>query len=317
MIQQIATATPLLATVAVIVFVALTLGELYRRRGGTEQRAEAAGKSAGETLGRAVSFVAGMYLTLLGSFIKGILKFTPGRGSIGDSLIVAGHKLQLRKHDAIVNVIYGDGVVKPQPATWESEQKAFHTTNDEWFSAEGIGFNPKRLNGKVPVVWALRDSNEVTEPLEAVIARARKLGRFLPYEQPSGDPDVAVDIDPNNYNRGEGAAGRQAARADGGNAGPKLDGTVVSFREGYEMFGSKVSQEKMKDAEKRGKLAALQVSNMGDNWKYILAIIGAFALGLFGPALAGQIAGGAGGAVSGGLPELGGIGLWLLPPGVV
>jgi hypothetical protein len=314
MIHQIATATPLLATVAGIVLVAIILGEVYRRRGGNEQSAESAGQSAGETLGRGLSFVAGMYLKLLGSFIKGILKWLPGRASIGNSLIVTGHKIQMRNYDAIVNVIYGDGVVKPRPATWLSEKSAFKTNNDELFSAKGIGFNPKRLNGKVPVVWALRDSNEVTEPLEAVIARARKLGRFLPYEQPSGDPDVAVDIDPNNYDRGDGAAGRQAARADGGAADPQLDGTVVSFREGYELFGSKVEQEDMKDAEKRGKLAALELVSESGMMGPVMYIAFGFMLAILAFTVMGS---GGGGSIGGSLPSIGSFGLWIMPPGVL
>lgn len=269
---------------------------------------EASGESAGDSTGHVITAVIGAITSFFGGFARGILKWMPGRGSIGDALVVSGHRVQMRKYDAIVNVIYGDGVVKPRPATWESDRTAFKTNNGEMYSAKGVGYDPKRLHGKVPVVWALRDSHEITEPLEAVIGRARRMGKFMPYEGPDGNPDVAVDIDPNNLPRGEGVAGRQAARADGGDtASMDMSGTIVSFREGYELFGSKVPQEAMQNAEDRGKFAALQLLGGRSEWRVILYVLGGVALGLFGPSIASQIAtagSSAAGGMSGGIGNL-------------
>ncbi len=263
--------------------------------------------------------------------ILGILgKIPKVGGDVADGLINAGNKMKLKKADVICNVIYGDGVVIPRKATWESDKTAFVTDNDETFYAKGIGYDPKRLNGKIPTVWALRASSEITEPLESAIATARQLGRFQEFTRAGGQPDVAVDIDPNGYDYGPGvgrpreqamtdggvAAGHQR-RTPGGGAPETGDytGTVVSFRDAFEMFGGKIDQEEMQQQETRGKLAALNMQDWGNNWKYILALLAAFALGLLGPAIASRIAGSASGVISGGLN----IGLTIVPalPGVV
>lgn len=230
---------------------------------------------------------------LLGPFV-GFWRKMKGGASIGESFIIAGYKMRLRSgSDAIVNVIYGDGVVKPRSAKFHSDGTYFETDNGERFSARAEGFQPRRMAGKVPVVWALRAGSEVTDPLEAPIARARRLGNFEPFERQDGKSDIAVDIGPDSIHDG------REVSADGGN--PGMDGQVISFREAYEQFGSKVTNEDMEDQETRGKLAALDFAE-SDTWKWILAILGAMLLGLFGPALATKVAGGAAGGVGGGVP---------------
>ena len=303
-------------------------------RSGSDRSRPAAEASAGVTVRflMAIATVAGMVLdgvriflenVILGLFVSKIPKLGP---KVADGLINAGYKAKKRKADAIVNVIYGDGVVVPRPANWQSEQTAFKTSNGEWYYAKGIGFNPRRMNGKVPLVWALRDGAEITEPLEAPITNARKLQRFVPFQRPGGEPDVAVDIDPNGYDYGPGV-GRpsEEAVADGGTvtrgvgidrpkappseaaSPPEYNGTIVSFRDAYELFGSKITQEDMQDQETRGKLAVLDW-NRRDQMKVLLFMLLAFLAGLFGPGLANQIGSSGGSAIQNGID----IGLWIV-----
>lgn len=255
-------------------------------------------------------------------FMGGLLKRIPKvRGGVAEGLVVAGHNMRKASGDVICNVIYGDGVVVPRRATWHSEDKVFETDNGEEFSAQGVGFDPKRIHGKVPVVWAIRDAAEITEPLEAAIANAKRNGRFRPFQRAEG-PDVAVDIDPDNYGAGQGVGtnGGQPV-ADGGMAvdrsvrsgqneeGRSVDGQVISFREGYKLFGSKIDQEDMKRQETRGKLAALEDDPWGTA-KTVLYVFAAFALGLFGPSLATQLAGG-------GSDVVGNVGVPMLLPDIL
>lgn len=325
-----------IAALAAVLLVGLYGASRYRKRKQADPDSEPAERAAGvgSAAGKGIKTVIDGWLVGIGAFIYGFLKWVPKSGAIGDSLMNAGAKVKKRKGDVLINVIYGDGVVVPRSATWKSKERHFETGNGEQFSARGIGFDPKRLNGKIPVVWALRASAEVTEPLEAAIANARKLGRFEPFQRASGEPDVAVDIDPNGFEFGPGVGrpGRQEPVPDGGHVGQagavgaavrgaqaraaqadhetNYKGQIISFREGFELFGSKVTEEDMKNQEVRGKLAALNVKDWGGNWKYILALLAAFALGLFGPGLAAQIASGAGGVIEGGGPN---IPIWLLP----
>lgn len=233
---------------------------------------------------------------LLGPFI-GFWKRMKGGASLGESLLIAGYKMRLRSNgDAIMNVIYEDGVVKPRAANYHSDGTYFETENGEKYSARGIGFNPRRMAGKVPLVWALRTSSEVTEPLEAPIARARKMGSFELMERPDGNQDIAVDIDPNSMDRPQ-----SQAVADGGVA--NKDGTVISFREGFELFGSKVTQEDMQNQEDRGKLAALDWTDQGGVMtilKYILL----FLAGAFSTQIPALVGGATSGGVGTGLPLL-------------
>lgn len=303
-------------------------------------------------LGHVVNGFAIFVKTLFLAPLSKVPKIGP---QMAAGLIKLGYKLRLKKGDVIVNVIYEDGVVKPRAGQYQSEKTAFETDNGEIFYAKGIGYDPKRLEGEIPVVWALRAGSEITEPLEAAIANARQLGRFQQFTQPGGDPDVAVDINPDGYDRGSGidanakatqpvpdggvSAGAQAGAriGNGGQAqqgqrreppapetdGDDYDGQIVSYRIGHELFGTKVAQDEMQRQETRGKLAALDALGGMDNWKTYLAILAAFALGLLGPALAGRLAGSSGDAIAGGaesLPVM--IGPWVhqlfaVLPGVV
>lgn len=259
--------------------------------------------STGEKIGALIAgFLAHAANGLSKPFI-GFWKRMKGGATIAESLLVAGYKIRLRrKGDVIVNVIYEDGIVKPRAAQYNSDGPYFETDNDEKFYAGGLGYSPKRIAGKVPVVWAMSIGSEITEPLEAPIAQARRLGQDAQVERHDGKEDIAVELDPNQS--------AQSAMADGGL--PAMNGWAVSWREAFELFGSKVTNEELNQQEERGFLAAMNFRR-GDTWKWLLAVLGAFALGLFGPSLAASIAGGAASGGGGGglssLPLLLGVGI--------
>ena len=204
----------------------------------------------------------------------------PKTGGLADAFLNAGHKMKMKATgaDVIANVIYPDGVVVPRAAWWNSDEMSYKTDNGETFSAEGIGFDPKRVNGKFPVIWALREGAEVTEPLEAYVGTQWRLGNWHEYARSDGGADIAIDATT------PGAAGR-----------------ALSFRDGWRLFGSKITQEDMSLQAQRAKLAELD-GQMSDGLKLVLVGAGGLVIGMFGPALAAKLAGGASGAVGGGIP---------------
>ena len=209
-----------------------------------------------------------------------LLNKTPKTGGLADGLFNAAHKMKLKATgaDVICNVIYPDGVVIPRAAWWQSDESAYLTDRGEKFSAKGIGFDPKRLNGKFPVVWALREGSEITEPLEAYMGTQRRVGNWQTYARSDGGQDIAVDA-----------------------VTPGADGRALSYSDGWRLFGSKITQEDMNLQAQRAKLAELD-GQMSDGLKMVLVGAGGLVLGMFGPALAAKLAGGASGAIGGGIP---------------
>ena len=242
----------------------------------TAERAAESVARVGGGLGTAL----GSIWLLFATFGYVLLRYTPKTGGIADAFLNAGHKMKLKATgaDVLVNVIYPDGVVVPRAGFWNSDEASYIADNGESFSAKGIGFDPKRVNGKFPVVWALREGAEVTEPLEAYISGQRKLGNWEQYARSDGGRDVAVDA-----------------------WTPGADGRALSFFDGWRLFGSKVTQEDMNLQAQRAKLAELD-GQMSDGIKMVLVGAGGLVLGMFGPALATKLAGGASGAIGGGLP---------------
>ncbi|WP_224332878.1 hypothetical protein [Haloprofundus halobius] len=233
-----------------------------------------AGK-AGRTIGGTIAAAVKGWCVFWMALVYWSLKPIPRTGALGAALINAGHKIVMKttSADVICNVIYGDGVVATRGATWNSQDAEYETTNGEKFSAKGIGFAPKRVNGKFPVVWALREGREITEPLEAYMGTQRRLGNYEPHARADGGRDVAIDAETSGY-----------------------EGRALSFRDGWRLFGSKVTQEDMGNQAKRAKLAELDFSRSDTLW-VLLAALGGVALGLFGPALATSIAGGGSGTI--------------------
>ena len=243
-----------------------------------ESRAELWGRKAGQLLlmtGK--GWFAGVY-----AFVAGMLSKWPRKVDLADKYIRKAYDFKRRVSgaDVLVNVIYGDGMVVPRAGYWQSKEMEYHTENGEKFSARGVGFDPKRIAGKVPVVWALRESAEITEPLEAYMGGQRRLGNAQPHVRTDGGDDIAVHAETAGY-----------------------QGRALSFADGWRLFGSKVTQEDMDLQEKRGKLAELDSDGMSSEVKLVLAFVGGALLAWFGPALALKILGGAdAGSMLSGLP---------------
>lgn len=263
-------------------------GEDLRRRGEQAYR-------AGETVATYLSRALRGWAILMYRFLTGLLSKVPKTGALADAVILGGYKWKkkLTGADVLVHTIYGDGVVLPSAGYWQSDESEYLTEHGERFSAKGVGFDPKLIGGKVPAVWALREGREITEPIEAYMGAQRRLGNYEPHVRPDGGTDVAIDAETGGY-----------------------DGRALSFRDGWDLFGSKITQEDMDLAEKRGKIAELEGRYLSNEVKTVLLVLGGVALGLFGPALAASIAGGAsggGGGFGGGMGALPGLGGVLLP----
>jgi hypothetical protein len=260
---------------------------------GVDEARLAKATATGERVGAILAKALGGWGKLLYAFFAGVLRFVPRSGKIADGAIISAYKFKKKvtNADVLVNTIYGDGVVIPSAGYWQSDELGYKTENGERYSARGIGFDPKLIGGKVPVVWALREGREITEPLEAYMGGQRRRGRYEPHLRPDGGRDIAIDAETRGY-----------------------DGLALSFRDGWRFFGSKVTQEDMDLAEKRGKIAELEDRYLSNDIKMLLVGAGGLCLGLFGPALAASIAGSGGGAVGGGgLPTLPGLGGAIVP----
>ncbi|WP_396614087.1 hypothetical protein ACH9L7_20300 (plasmid) [Haloferax sp. S1W] len=252
---------------------------------GNPQIAKKLGEGAGEITGLAMKGL----LSLVAIPVYLILRIVPKSHKLGEALVDAGYKLMLKTTgaDTIVNQIYGDGVVKPTAGSWHSDEHEFETADGQAYKADRLGF-PYRQNGKYAMVWALREGREITDPLEAYMGGQRRLGNYDEHLRTDGSgKDVAIHAETEGY-----------------------DGRALSFRDGWRLFGSKVTQQDMKRQETRGKLAELDWSTRQQLY-LVLIFAGGLALGMFGPALAQSIAGGGGGG--GGSV---GISLLLTVPGV-
>jgi hypothetical protein len=245
---------------------------------GVLDNARSSGRSVGNRLGDFVVMAFSGLLSLFAIPLYLVLRIVPKSQNLGQSFVNVGYKLLLKTTggDTIVNEIYGDGVVKPKPASWQSDEHEFRTVDGEAYKADKLGF-PYRHDGKFGVAWALREGREVTDPLEAYIGGQRRRGNFEEHLRTDGaGKDVAILAETEGY-----------------------EGRALSFRDGWRLFGSKVTQEDMKRQETRGKLAELDWSTRQQLY-LVLVFAGGLALGMFGPALAQSIAGG-GGGIGGGL----------------
>ncbi|REA03489.1 hypothetical protein DEQ92_10350 [Haloferax sp. Atlit-6N] len=235
-------------------------------------------RKAGDASGGLVyNFFRGWWVFWVSFWLK-VLRFVPRTNKLGDKVIDAGYKLKLKTTgaDTITHVIYGDGVIAPRASSWHTTENEFRSENDERFKTDEQGI-PYRMLGKYPVAWALGKYAETTDPIEAFMGGQRRRGEFEPTATTDGGTDVAI----------------HAEVAD-----DEYDGRVISFRDGYRLFGSKVTQEDMSLQGTRAKLAELDWSRK-EQLYLVLVGLGGVALGLFGPALAASIAGSASGTGGG------------------
>ncbi|WP_323190752.1 hypothetical protein [Halostella sp. PRR32] len=185
-----------------------------------------------------------------------VLRYIPKSGNIADGMIKGGMnmKRKVTGADALVMAAYGDRQVYPRAARWNSEETEYQTLNGESYSAAGEGHSPYQMFGQVPVVWTLRESAEVFEPVQAYLAAERDLGRYAERPMADGGKDVLVD-----------------AQAPGG-----ADGLVLSWEKAFEMHYQKITQEDLEEQNDLGRMAEM---DDGGN-KFAFYLIGAVVLGV-------------------------------------
>lgn len=282
------------------------------------KRGKEAGQRAGHTLMLIPIFIINACLGVTGGIGAAIIGKLPKRTAVYRKFIKMGYQGMYEKTDAhmIANTIYGDGEMIPRPAELDSEKQQVKTSNGEEWTVEN-GVHPVRV-GKAPVVTGGADDHELYDHVAARIAEAVDASPHN-YQE--------VKRTPAGYKPVDSQAGGEAAMADGAGtiAQPastfddiwvdisgeeESDGMIISMQKAYEMHWDQGSSEEMQNQETRGILAAKDPA--GANKKalmYVLLLLGGIALGLFGPALASQLAPSAGGAGGGG----GGIAIALIP----
>ena len=252
-----------------------------------------------------------------------VLNHLPKGVAIGQALHKAGINVIRKNGDAqfVAYTIYGDGEMIPRPAGIDSETQWVETDNgEEWVAENGVDLC--RV-GDAPVAFGVADDHEMVSPIRARLAEKIDSGGENWRVIREHDTGHVEDV---NYGRVPAAGGAAAngARADGGMAkGPMptenltpefddvwvdlsnwvndADGMVVSMKKAYETTHQKGSSEALNDAETRGRIAERFNDNQ-TKWAIylVMALLGGLLLGLFGPALAQNIAGSAGGAGGGG-----------------
>jgi len=272
----------------------------------------------GEPTGKAMArIVLWPFLAIAGvakGFVWGILGIFPKRTAVYRRLIKAGYQGLYHKTDAhvVANTIYGDGAMIPRPAEVDSETGNLETNNDEWWTVEN-GLETTRV-GDVPVTTGVADHHELVDHVGARVAEAVDMGghRYQPVEDNGqGVEPVDLDADGRRTQAATDGAGQLAPRPsntfddiwiDVSNPEPANDGMIVSMKKMYQMHFDRAGSEEMEQQETRGILAAQDPKSQARMTLYVALALGAgVALGLFGPALASQLAGASGGG-GGGVP---------------
>ena len=186
-----------------------------------------------------------------------VLRAIPRSEALADSLIESG--LNLKKNatgaDAIALSAYGDRKVTAQPSWWQSEGTKYETANGEEYSAKSEGHMPFNMYG-VDVIFTLRKSAEVFEPIQAYLAAQKEIGNWAAWVREEDDKRQAViGSDP----------------PDG------ADGMVLDWNKAWEEYYQKITQEDLERQNKIGRLAEL-----GDEAKtrVVLLVLGAFVAGM-------------------------------------
>lgn len=271
------------------------------------------GGKIGRSLGRFLVWVLLLPVRVVRGLAWGLAGKFPGRKKVYVGMIKAGYKGLYKKTSAqvVANTIYGDGEAVPRPAAIDGDTGNLETSNGEEWTVES-GLQPTFI-GDVPVVTGVADHHELVDHVGARIAEAVDL---------SSRRHQAVERTQNGVRPTRPAANghSQQAATDGGhsvlgetmtfddiwvdtsNPDDSNDGWIVSMEKAYALHWDTAGSEEMENQETRGILAAQDPQRNSKRLLIIGAIIlGAFALGLFGPALAQQIAGGASGGLGGGI----------------
>jgi hypothetical protein len=200
-------------------------------------------------LGRTVSFTVGSLL----------LRIIPKSSGVADRLIASGFNLKQNATgaDALVMSAYGDNQVIPRPASVNSAETQYETANGEKYSFEGEGHSPYHMFG-VPVVFTLRESAEVFEPIQAYLASQREQGNWVSFLRDSDDVT-------------------QIRVGSGISEDGELDGRVLNWNKAWEQYFQKITQEDLEDQHRLGRLAEL---DSDAKMRVVFYVIGAFLGGI-------------------------------------
>lgn len=279
--------------------------------------------------GEKIAVAARKPFAVLLVFGLGLLRFMPKKQTVYRGMIKKGYEQLWKQTSAhvVVNTIYGDGAVVPRPAQVETDQSRVETDNEESWTAEN-GVETVRI-GNAPVATGAADDHELVDHISARIAEAVDYSprRLQPVDETAdgyipiqfqGPLDDLNDGGPTTIADGAGPTANQAALVeqkaqelledllprqctfsdvwlDASNPEPENDGWIVSMRKAYDLHWDQAASEEMQNQEMRGRLAEMDPEKgKYREMKMALIAIGCFALGLFGPALASQIAGTAG-----------------------
>jgi hypothetical protein len=267
---------------------------------------------AGEAIAAVPLYLAATIIGLLGGIASAVLGKLPKRTAVYRGMIKAGYKNLYKQTDAhvVANTIYGDGELKPMAAQVDTETGHLETTNGEMWTTDGL--QPVRI-GDAPVVTGVADDHELVDHIAARVAEARDYSdqRWQEVQQ------TKLGVEPTASMTTAGASAQAATDGgalstpdlttfddiwlDASNPVPENDGWIVSMQKAYDLHWDQAGSEEMQNQEVRGILSEKDPRKDRRQMIIIAAmILGAFCLGLFGPALAANIAGEAAGAASGG-----------------
>lgn len=268
--------------------------------------AEEAGEQAAKPFLATLSFIRGAVASFLMAFIKRIPLL---RGKVLRGMINNGVEGLWKTSGAaaIVLCIYGDGVVVPRPAEWDKEQRKLRTDNgEEWSVPNGLDLN--RI-GDAPIAWGVVDSHEIIQPVQARIAEKVECG---PSEWETVEVDeMAGTAQPARSAMADGGQTSWAGTAfddiwvDGRNPDKDATGMIVSMKTAYDLHWSQAGTEELQNQEMRGRLAEKDPAS--DTRKALIMValaLGGIALGMFGPALASNIAGSGSSAAGDAVPMM-------------
>lgn len=265
-------------------------------------------RQAGESVGRAIAAIPLALLSFLGSIVTGVVGAIvgkiPKRTGIYRKMIVAGYEGIQKNTGAhvVANTIYGDGKLVPRKAEVDDDKGHVETANGEWWTTPS-GLHPVRI-GDAQVVTGVADDHMLVDHIGARVAECVDLGP----QRRQNVSETAAGYAPASV------TSPSTAVADGGlssqstfddiwldisNPEPANDGMIVSLDKHYEMHFDQGSSEEMENQETRGMLAVMDPrGNKMQSLIYVLLFAGGIGLGMFGPSLAAQLAGTAGGSGS-------------------
>jgi hypothetical protein len=227
------------------------------RRERLEDRAESVADTLESTVGVLLRQIVDLLGVLAFTFSSILLRLIPKSGALADSLIETG--VNLKKNatgaDALVFPAYGDKKVVPQAANWQSDGTKYVTNNGEEYSAKGSGHTPYRLFG-VDVVFTIRESAEIFDPIQAACAAQREIGDWAAWVRESDNKRQIVL---------------------GANPPDGSDGWVIDWNKVWDQYYQKITQEDLERQNKIGRLAELDDEA---KTRVVLLVLGAFIGGI-------------------------------------